>query len=256
MEQVYPPAFIYGLIDPRDRALRYIGKSNNPKKRLHRHLIDARLARYHRECWLKGLLDAGLRPELIILEECPQDIWKEREQYWIAHYRERGADLVNRTDGGDTNPVLSPEVKARVAEIISRTHKGKKKSPEHCRNISAGLKGQIIPPEARAKMSAAAKGRKMSPEARAKMSAVRTGKKMPRAGVEQSAQSRSKSYLLLSPSGERIAIKGLAKFCRESSIKSQANLAAQSKKGLRSEGWFIVSEQYPEPRPTHQGRKL
>lgn len=52
MTEVYPTTFIYGLTCPRTGNVRYVGKSSDPKKRLRRHLQDAPLARYHRECWL------------------------------------------------------------------------------------------------------------------------------------------------------------------------------------------------------------
>lgn len=162
---------------------------------------------------------------------------------------------MNRTDGGDTCPVLSAEEKARVAGIVSRTHKGRPKSEEHRRNIGAAQKGKIIPPETRAKMSAAGKVKVFTPAHRAAMSATRLGRKPSAETIEKGARARLKSYILISPTGECVSSDWLAEFCRTNGIKSRGNLLGQSKKGLRSEGWFIASEAYPEPRASRQGQR-
>jgi hypothetical protein len=71
-----PTTFIYALIDPRNGMLRYVGKANDPKKRLRKHLREAAIfPRCHRNCWLKGLLDAGQKPDLFLVEEVPEVDW-------------------------------------------------------------------------------------------------------------------------------------------------------------------------------------
>jgi hypothetical protein len=121
--------FIYGLFDPRNCQLRYIGKSNNPERRLRQHITEARHSRKHRYLlgWIKQLLSEGLEPAVEVLEECTQDIWQESEKAWIADCKEYGLRLVNGTDGGDGPFSFTSEAR----ENISITHKGKKFSGEH-----------------------------------------------------------------------------------------------------------------------------
>lgn len=97
---------IYGLVDPRTQQLRYVGKTSKRriKDRLFCHLGHARLAgpKRHVLAWVSGLLSDGLRPEIFVIEEVPSGAdWKEVEQFWIAYFRSIGADLCNRSIGGD-----------------------------------------------------------------------------------------------------------------------------------------------------------
>jgi len=115
--------FIYGLKDPVSNKIRYVGKSNNPKSRLSRHICEAKEAKsVHRLCWIKGLLNIGKKPILVILEKCDVDVWGERENYWISIF----PNLTNMIDGGKFCPMLIPEIVAKMKE----SSKGKKHSKE------------------------------------------------------------------------------------------------------------------------------
>jgi hypothetical protein len=66
---------IYGLLDPRDGHLRYVGMSVDPWRRLRDHVLErARLARgapapkSDRVRWLASLVEVGLAPQLLVLE--------------------------------------------------------------------------------------------------------------------------------------------------------------------------------------------
>lgn len=109
--------FIYGLWDPRDGRLRYIGKSNNPKTRLTNHLRAARKkgATNHLRCWLIGVMNDGEKPMMEVLEEVPVSRWKETERDWINQCRDHGIDLVNIADGG-----LGGGARGRVVSEESR----------------------------------------------------------------------------------------------------------------------------------------
>lgn len=95
--------YIYGLIDPKTDIVRYIGKTNNPKRRLSGHIYEAT----HPETslspesiknkWIRKLKEIGLYPTYTILEITTRLIASKREKYWIAQY---GRDnLVNGNDG-------------------------------------------------------------------------------------------------------------------------------------------------------------
>ena len=96
--------YIYGLVDPETDEMRYVGKSNNPKVRYQYHLADKN-TNPHKTAWIRRLSERGLKPNLVILEETTQKQWEERERYWIKHYRDEGAPLVNILEGGACFPV-------------------------------------------------------------------------------------------------------------------------------------------------------
>lgn len=91
--------FIYALFDPQDDEPRYIGKTKEPETRFKAHCYGSN--RTHSSRWIQSLKRVGLKPKMVIIEDgLSEDQWPEREQFWIAHYRESGANLTNITDGG------------------------------------------------------------------------------------------------------------------------------------------------------------
>jgi hypothetical protein len=103
--------FIYSLVDPETKQVRYIGKTNNPSRRIYDHLHAQ--GKTHRHRWIASLMSKKLPPEIQIIEEVAISSWQEREQYWIAFYRGQGADLVNGTDGGEGIISPTPEIRAQ-----------------------------------------------------------------------------------------------------------------------------------------------
>jgi GIY-YIG catalytic domain/NUMOD3 motif len=171
--------YVYGLCDERG-FLRYVGKTNDPQKRLRKHLREARLnPKCHRECWLKGMQDRGLKPELCIIEEVPESEWQDAERFWIQYFRFIGCDLLNLTSGGDGCPDLAPESRARMAKKVGDAHRGRPLSEEHRRKIGEAQKGKVISPETRAAVSKANRGRVYTDEQRQSRSERQTGRKMP-----------------------------------------------------------------------------
>lgn len=111
--------YIYGLIDPRNQQLRYVGKTVlEPPKRLSVHQWRARKEPHkrHSMAWLLGLDRAGLSAEIFVIEEVPAGAdWVAAEQFWIGYFRMIGADLCNHTTGGEgqTGYKQPPEVIAK-----------------------------------------------------------------------------------------------------------------------------------------------
>jgi hypothetical protein len=94
--------FIYGLHDPRDGQLRYIGASKDLSKRLVLHFCPASLRPDSpKNQWLNELVKAGIRPTVSVIEEATKENWRTRERFWIQHHRERGASLTNTHPGGE-----------------------------------------------------------------------------------------------------------------------------------------------------------
>lgn len=112
--------YIYALIDPRDEKIKYVGKSNNPKKRLpgHYHAYKPTIKYY----WLHKLRRLGLKPELIILDEIDINDWQFWETYWYWQVKSWGYELKNSDLPGKGGFFLSVEQRKN----INRPTKGKK----------------------------------------------------------------------------------------------------------------------------------
>ena len=91
--------YIYVLIDPFIKQVRYVGKTINPKSRLFGHYSTK--DKTYRSNWIASLRKRRERPIMEIVEETDEEHWEEREKYWIKYYRELGCKLVNATEGGE-----------------------------------------------------------------------------------------------------------------------------------------------------------
>lgn len=100
--------YVYGLIDPTTKEMRYIGYAHNLIKRLSAHINKSvstnnkhkRLT--HKEAWIIGLLIQNKKPEIIKLEDCRDDYdAKQAEIELIEYYKYIGCNLTNKTIGGD-----------------------------------------------------------------------------------------------------------------------------------------------------------
>lgn len=107
--------FIYTLEHPETGVVRYVGKTDNPKRRLEEHYNDKRAL--HKSNWVKSLRAAGLRPVMQILEEVTLCEWQEREVYWISQMRAWGFRLCNLDSGGNGPGKVSEATKHRLSII-------------------------------------------------------------------------------------------------------------------------------------------
>jgi len=92
--------YIYSLSDPRTNAIRYIGKTINPKHRKHSHNNKARDKGTYKRNWINQLQSLGLRPVFEILDVVEDD-WQFWESYWIFQCKSWGFRLTNSTIGGE-----------------------------------------------------------------------------------------------------------------------------------------------------------
>jgi group I intron endonuclease len=169
------PSVIYILVHPITREVRYVGATTQePDRRMREHICDARRrAKSYVHRWILSLLDAGLKPEMIVVQKVPATGDRVKaERKWIAIYRKQGARLANLTEGGDGCP-------------------GYKMSDEGRAYISACRKASGISKENRAKMQAAAKLVFESEEYRAKISG-RSGALNPRFGTKHTPETKAK----------------------------------------------------------------
>lgn len=85
--------FIYALVCPAG-IVRYVGVATNPKARLSGHINEAKTIMHNiafsrptaKHRWLHGLLSAGVRPILRILEQCTIAEATQKEMQWHEHF--------------------------------------------------------------------------------------------------------------------------------------------------------------------------
>lgn len=96
---------IYGLFDPRRprfQDCQYIGQTQTPlAKRLSGHLGDATRHSQRAVCvWILQLLDEGITPLIISLQQTTLEALDICEKNWIAFARRQGCLLLNGNGGG------------------------------------------------------------------------------------------------------------------------------------------------------------
>lgn len=166
---------IYGLVDPRTRLVRYVGKSVRglARPKSHRHPSN-RKKRTHTATWVRSLISEGADYEIVILEQCEREILSAAEIWWIAYGRACNWSLTNHTDGGEG--VLGLKFSAESRAKMSASHKGYVPTEEARARMSAAGLGRVFTAEQRAQISRAKTGQTHSPEARAMMRAAKAGK--------------------------------------------------------------------------------
>lgn len=164
---------IYKIVDPRfEFEVRYIGKTKMTlKKRMGAHLYHGRHKRKTPlYLWINKLLNEEVVPLIILIEEVDENIWIEKEIYWIKYYRDMFGDkILNLSDGGESNLNLSPSKETRLKISLSNKGKvcfwkGKNLNKIHKDNISIGGLGLKRSEETKKKISDSLKGRKLDDE--------------------------------------------------------------------------------------------
>ena len=111
---------IYVLICPISNKIRYVGQSNDPKRRYRRHIYDSKRRTDHKSNWIKKLISKDLKPILKIIHTCNENEVDYYEKYYIDLYKE-SFDLTNIKDGGK-----SYKMTQEVKDKIRNTLKGRK----------------------------------------------------------------------------------------------------------------------------------
>jgi group I intron endonuclease len=249
--------YVYSLVDPITEEVRYIGKTINPKQRLGAHIRSGYKKGNHKECWIYGLLEQGLKPKMYIIEECLDNSWIEREKYYIRTI----PNLTNHTEGGDSpsghkmsdvtrkkmsesrmgenNPFFGKSHSDESRELISKSIIKIPKNEEY------GFRGRNHKESSKKKMAIKAKER--ADRGELPKLPVMFGKDNP----------ASKMRIFISPSGERFIVYNLRKFCKENDLSHQIifkninngiiqkptdkkKLSRQRRKSLNTIGWEII----------------
>jgi len=157
--------FIYALLDPRTMAVRYIGKSDDPNRRLYDHITHTRESN-RKANWIKSLAKNGIQPVVEIIDEVQRSEWQAAEAAYIIFFKEEGCVLVNGTPGGEGS-----------GSGKDNPQFGKPPSAETRAKMSAARKGKPLSPQTKAKLSKALTGRKLSNEQRAMIIAFQRNRK-------------------------------------------------------------------------------
>ena len=92
--------WIYGLQDPRDNIIKYVGKSKNPDKRYKNHLYHIKHENTKKSRWIKKLLKLNLKPILVILKETDEFLYEYWEEFYIKKFLSEGINLKNYDEKG------------------------------------------------------------------------------------------------------------------------------------------------------------
>lgn len=107
---------IYGLSDPRDGRVRYIGKARDSRRRLSTHVRDSRRRNTPVYRWIRKLLRQGVRPSLVIIEVVRESEWQNAERRHIAEHRKKSR-LLNVANGGDEPHCPQSVLKANAERL-------------------------------------------------------------------------------------------------------------------------------------------
>ncbi len=129
MSSVNPKFIVYGLYDPRDNQLRYVGKSCKGMRRARSSAKETPST--HKGNWIRQLMGAGLAPYIRVLataRSAKEVAYKEKRL--ISKFRKKGS-LTNISDGGDglpflpglLNPSKNPEIKIKMKASLIEAYK-------------------------------------------------------------------------------------------------------------------------------------
>lgn len=122
--------FIYVLKDPDTKIVCYVGKTNNPTKRLSSHFSPEAGNSLPSTIWIKKLKTNNKKPVMEIIEET--DDWESCERKWIAFYRNENKDLLNVDEGGVVHIYKHKVPRGRKSKkfmsVIQRLSKASKRS--------------------------------------------------------------------------------------------------------------------------------
>jgi len=134
--------YIYGLIDPRDDIIKYVGQTKYPlKKRYKEHLRNSNYdkTKNHKvNRWINELKSINKTPIIEKIEKVSINLLNNREKFWIKFY---GNQLNNMTEGGaGIKFIIKKEFTKEHRKKIGNSCKGEKhynygKSAINCKKI-------------------------------------------------------------------------------------------------------------------------
>lgn len=77
--------YIYTLEDPLSKEIRYVGVTNNLKRRLKNHIYTPK--KTYTYSWILSLKDRGLFPIMKVIDSCSKKDIVSMERYWIEQLK-------------------------------------------------------------------------------------------------------------------------------------------------------------------------
>lgn len=125
-QKIYNESFIYALLDPLTKEVRYIGKTVDISRRYKETLYQAKKNKTYKANWIKALKKKGLKPLLEIIDI----VNFEEESFWEKHYislfKSWGFKLTNATDGGEGLAGVKKSISSIEKMKKPKTTNGKK----------------------------------------------------------------------------------------------------------------------------------
>lgn len=87
--------YIYGLVDPTDHKIKYIGRTGHLYQRWQQHVEE--IAPTVKGEWIMRLRASGIEPTIIILDQIENGDVGDIENWWIEFGRRMGWPLTNST---------------------------------------------------------------------------------------------------------------------------------------------------------------
>lgn len=239
----------------------YIGQSVDIMNRWSSHRSCLRQG-HHQNSRVQRVFDKYGEASLsfAVVENCAKPTTPEhltdREEWWITHFKALGKIILNQRIVVSSNfgfkhtlesrqklsrALTGRKLSADRVEAMRQRQLGTKHSPETRAKMSASQKARPHPsPEQCAAISKRQKGRKMSESSCRKMSEIRTGvKRGPHSDNHKAkiGNANAGKFSLVSPSGERVEVSNLCKFCRENGLDQAHLYKVKSGQQKTHKGW-------------------
>ena len=90
--------YIYTLSDPNNGEIKYVGKTNNVKRRYRDHIRESKIGKTYKCNWIKNLSD---KPVIEIIDECSIINADFFEKYYISLFKNWGFKLAKHNTDKD-----------------------------------------------------------------------------------------------------------------------------------------------------------
>jgi len=90
--------YVYYLIDPRTKEVKYVGKTKNPPSRYKQHITKLDKTMTPKKRWLLELRSKGLMPKMIIAQEVNGE-GRDEEQYHLNRHKDTALNIHNPEKG-------------------------------------------------------------------------------------------------------------------------------------------------------------
>jgi hypothetical protein len=88
--------YIYGLADPRNKQVRYIGRTVGPLAvRVYQHIRNAKRGRSYKDRWINSLLKDGYEPKAVVICTVPSEEARRAEALVMRRFDYEAGPLVN-----------------------------------------------------------------------------------------------------------------------------------------------------------------